>query len=225
MTKTKLQMNDKCKNSNSKKMFEIFNVRNWSLVEVWNLDFGVSRVKASIQGARPAPFFGLRKQNGAGYTLIEVLIVIVIMASLIVLTLTALPDLAVRRSLNNATQSSISLLEEARSRTLSSREISSAPGAGSTYGVYFNSAGSDKKLILFSGTRYTGFNAVKTVKLGGTISVTAPDFTAGTWIPNSFNVSFRRLTGEAQQSGDIVITETRSNEQQTISVLSSGLVQ
>ena len=84
MTKTKLQTNNKCKNQNNKKMFEIFNGRNWNLFEGWNLGFEISSVKwlaqhrffakhKSMAGFTQHRFFAKQK-NGAGFTLLEAVI-------------------------------------------------------------------------------------------------------------------------------------------------------
>jgi len=154
------------------------------------------------------------KEGRSGYTLLEVLIAIVIMSMLIVLAITAFPNLLTRRSLDRAAQETITLLGDARARTLASRELSEGSNEGNSYGVYLDNA--DGELEMFSGSSYDAANTIKTIKLGRTISI-ATDF--------GDEVSFRRLTGEANQTGTITITESRSGDVQTISVLSSGLVQ
>lgn len=153
-----------------------------------------------------------KKQKG--FSIIEMLIAISIMGILIALVVTGFPDLLARRNLDQATQNSITMLEQARARTLSSRETAIGSNEGSSYGVFFDNI--NQEIILFSGSGYASENVIKTINVGRNIAITT-DF--------GDVASFHRLTGEARATGIITITEARSGAQQTISILSSGLVQ
>lgn len=156
----------------------------------------------------------LSMQYKKGYTLIEVLVVVVILGILLALAVTSFPSLFDRRSLEGLEQQTISLLEEARARTLSSHEASAGSGEGSAYGVYFDTT--NNELELFSGTSYETANAVKVVAFGENFLFSI-DF--------GDQVSFERLTGRARQTGTITITEQSSGNTEEITIDSSGRIQ
>lgn len=130
-----------------------------------------------------------------GVTLIELVVVFGAIAILATITFSALAPLRDATTLNSVAEQGISLLNEARSKTLSSL-------AGSQYGVHFETT----KMVLFRGTAYNSFdpeNSVVTIPVAVTISSVALN-------GGGVDVLFKRLTGSTDTHGSITFRLTNN---------------
>jgi len=127
-----------------------------------------------------------------GFSLIEILVVLGILAILGLISVSFFVFLQKESRLSNVSEEIISVLKVAQSKTLSSQE-------DSQYGVYFNTAVSPHQYILFKGSSYpsrdTAFDEIHLV----------PDITEFFQINTGGNneIVFDRLTGSTENSGNI----------------------
>ncbi|MBI3633948.1 MAG: type II secretion system protein [Candidatus Vogelbacteria bacterium] len=146
-----------------------------------------------------------------GFTLVEIIIVVGILLTLATITITALSKFSQFTALSKDTEKIVSLLNRARSDTISSKN-------DVRYGVHFEST----KAVLFAGDSYvsnTMTNEVVTVLPTATIrSVTLNG--------GGSNVLFDRLTGATSESGNIIISLLGSGaNSRQITISSNGVAQ
>ncbi|MDO8590467.1 MAG: prepilin-type N-terminal cleavage/methylation domain-containing protein, partial [bacterium] len=145
-----------------------------------------------------------------GFTLIEILIVLVIAGIITLIVTGAFSKATGREALDKETALTLSLLNQARSQTLS------AKGA-LTYGVHFETT----KAVLFIGPTYSS---------GASSNVTEPmnplvEISDITLAGGGSDVVFNRLTGETGQIGTVTLSLVASSTQsKTITVFATGLV-
>lgn len=150
-----------------------------------------------------------------GYTLMEILVVIVIMSMLVVIAMASLPNLLERRNVDNATESIIGLLEDARGRTLGSREVSEG-GVSSEYGVRFNLDTNPATIELFSGG-YSTETVIKEIALPSRVEVYDQSGELS-------DVVFKRLTGESNFAGVLEVRSEDGDIIRFVEIFSTGLV-
>lgn len=134
-----------------------------------------------------------------GYTLIEVLIVIIIAVVLITISMAALPKLTTQRELDRAVEVAISALEKAKNDTLNST-------GDTNYSIYIDTSSGHVKLIKAVGGAYDPSAATNVIyDLGSRVTLnTAPATPPNPHtIPSATTITFRRLTGESSVSGAI----------------------
>ena len=143
-----------------------------------------------------------------GATLIEIIIVVLMVG--ILSTVVALNFGAFRgtQSLTNSVDESIALLNEARSRTL-------AGDGGTVYGVHFETS----RAVLFAGGFTDGASGNKIVSFGSEVQMTAHTLAGG-----GSDVLFKRISGDTDQSGTIVLGRTTGGATTTIVVTGAGSV-
>lgn len=147
-----------------------------------------------------------------GFTALEILLVVSIVAIIAALTIFSFADLNKTQVLERSSSSVISILEEARSRTLSAE-------GDSNYGVQFRAL--ENELILFKGSDFSSGEVVKTTPLHSSVGISDIDLEDG-----SDYVVFNRLTGETDQHGSITLSVTNDPDSfQEIFIFSTGLVQ
>ena len=145
-----------------------------------------------------------------GFTLIEILIVISIFAALAVIGITSLSSFRDTVELNALTEDSASLLIDARSRTLSSKEQSQ-------YGVHFES----DKMILFQGASFSSSDPLnEETAIPSSVEIVDILLTGG-----GVDIIFERLTGETMQNGTITVRlKSDISRTRTITIISTGVV-
>ncbi|MEK7574893.1 MAG: type II secretion system protein [Patescibacteria group bacterium] len=153
----------------------------------------------------------MKKNRTRGFTLIEMLVVLSIGAILLFMVSGAFSKATYREALDKQTAIIISLLEQARSQTLSTKDDQS-------YGVHFEAT----KAVIFSGTTYSASAPSNVVELVNPLVRISTITLAG----GVSDILFQRLTGETSQSGTITLSLAASSTQtKTITVFATGLTQ
>lgn len=150
--------------------------------------------------------------SNKGFSLIELLVIIVILILISLVVMPSLIDFQREQALKNTTENIVSLLNKAKSDTLSSLN-------STTYGVHFES----KKMVYFEGDSYSS---------GNSNNQEIP-FESGVEIPSGginlsnggSDVVFPRLTGEVNGYGTITIELTAlSTRQKVITINKIGSI-
>ncbi len=142
-----------------------------------------------------------------GFTLVEILMVIVVLGIIASLLLSVFYALADWRALEREAAEIKAYLEEARIYTQASRHASS-------HGVYFG----DEEMELFRGESWAEKEeSIRAHRLSGSISIIMDD------LGGESEIVFFRLFGEPSVFGDIVVAGPR--RELVITLLSSGLVE
>ncbi len=150
-----------------------------------------------------------RSNASTGFTLIEILIVIGIFLIISSIVFFSFSNLNKVQALDKSAMSVASVLEEARSLTLSSKD-------SSQYGVFFD----DDEVVLFKGEDYDPNEIVKTVSLNPLVEIS--EIFGG----DADEVVFERLTGKASEEGLVVVSlKSDSEVQKIIKVYLTGLVE
>ena len=149
--------------------------------------------------------FSLQK----GFTLIEILIVITVLAMISTLIFASFSKFNSAQILNGTTQTVLSILDEARALTLASKNNLS-------YSVHFETS----KVVLFKGTTYSASDTDNDVTiLNNRVTVSDISLNGG-----GSDVLFDKLTGKTSQSGTITITLTSdANRFKTIKIGTAGV--
>ncbi len=133
----------------------------------------------------------------------EIIVIIGIIAIISVITVPKLADFQQQQALNNTSEDIVSLLNEARNSTISSKN-------SNTYGVHFQT----DKAILFAGTSYSSSPSNKQIDFDS--AVISP-ITGGINLSgNGSDVVFERITGETTQNGTIVLELVKHTDKQKI---------
>ena len=146
-----------------------------------------------------------------GFTILEILFVVAIMALVVTIITFSLSKLNASQALDKSATLVISILDEARSLTLSSKN-------DSQYGVYFE----DSQLTLFQGATYSSSDPANVVtslhSLVGLRNVTLSG--GGT------SVVFKRLTGNTDETGTVeVFLKASPASFYTITISVTGIVE
>ncbi len=146
----------------------------------------------------------------AGFTLVEVLAVVFIIAVVATIVLYSLPAQRSSQVLNNGEDEIIALVNEARSRTLSAE-------GNISYGVHFESG----RIVLFPGSVfYDGLAGNREVTFDSTVTLTSISLASGT--PD---IIFQKLTGETDEYGTMILKNTATTTgEKTITISRAGLV-
>lgn len=149
-----------------------------------------------------------------GFTLLEILIVLAIIAVVSAISFFAFSGLQKNRILDKEAGIVISVLEEARSLTLASKE-------SSRYGVFFSP--NENKIVLFRGNDFiSGVSTNKEYFLNNTVSISEINLIG----EDADQIVFKRLSGETDQYGTIVLSLTSDLEQTAIiSVYPTGIIE
>lgn len=144
-----------------------------------------------------------------GFTFVEILVVIAIAAVLFAIIASGFSGLRRGSDLSLAVDDSISFLQEARTKTLSSE-------SASVYGVHFETS----QFVSFAGDTYnpsSGTNKVRILPVSIEISVVSLQ-------GGGSDVVFRRLTGETSSYGTVTFRQTGNPSiTKTTQILSTGL--
>lgn len=144
-----------------------------------------------------------------GFTILEILIVVAILAILTSISLAAFVSYRKSQALKADTENVAGLLAQARSQTVSSKNASA-------YGVHFTSGSA----TLFTAPTYSAgaaSNVVYTLTPGNALTTTLPGGTSA--------LLFNRITGETNQSGTIEVKITSETASSTISIYKTGTIE
>lgn len=151
-----------------------------------------------------------KKETNSGMTLIEILVVVAIAVILTGIATLSFYNFHSGQSLPNTVDEVTSLLNEARSRTLSG-------DSGLQYGVHIQSTST----ILFSGAAYSSTSTTNKIILNDSMVVIASTTLQG----GGTDIIFNKLTGETNQYGTFIIKNSATAVgQKTITVSKTGLV-
>lgn len=154
------------------------------------------------------------RYSDAGFTLIEVLVIIGIMAILMILALPVYRSFQDESDLNNSTEEIINTLRIAQNKTLASE-------GASQYGVYFDTS-IPYQVIMFKGENYTTRDSSfdKINKLPDNIEIYEINLAGG-----ESEVVFNRINGETSQTGNLSLRLINNPpETKTIYIESSGQI-
>lgn len=145
----------------------------------------------------------------AGFTLIEVLVVVAILAILVAITVVALRNYGLKQNFELTVVDVRDGVSEARQKTLASIN-------DTMYGVHVSSTA----VVFFDGVEFVEGYA-------GNETITLPDnITATTSFTNDVTTAtFTRLTGTASATGTLTLTDTRSLRTATITIEQLGIVE
>lgn len=147
-----------------------------------------------------------------GISLIEIIIVISIIAILVAIVIPNFSQFKKQQSLQTTKEDIISLLNEARNSTISSKN-------STTYGIHFQS----DKAILFAGTTFAESPNNKEIDFGSYVEI--PTSGGINLNGGGSDVVFNRITGDTLNNGTIVIQLVNdATRQKVISINSIGVV-
>src|SRR3990167_9483205 len=146
------------------------------------------------------------KKNKKGFTVIELLIVVTIMALLIAVVLPGFSSFRKSQILSNSSEEILSSLSRARSETLAS--VSS-----SEYGVHFDS----DQVVIFKGTIYTTPNSSNEI-----IKIVSPATISNNLSGGGNDVYFSKLYGVPNKTGTILVSIPGYSTTKIITILASG---
>ncbi|MCA9363810.1 type II secretion system protein [Candidatus Kaiserbacteria bacterium] len=151
----------------------------------------------------------MRTRVTAGYTFVEILVVLAVIAILAAVTVTAFQNFYGASALKTNSQEVYMALTDARLNTLGS--------AGDTvYGVHLTDTG----FVLFVGDTYDALdpdNQTYEYTFGITAVGTLPTVNA--------DVVFSRLTGMPSVAGTIILRNRAQTETRTLTIYDSGLIE
>lgn len=148
------------------------------------------------------------KNFSKGFTLIEFLISIAVIGVIIAITVPSLISFRKNQAIQNSTNAVVSLLEEARAKTLASYN-------NTFYSVKFDS----DKATMFTGGTYSSASADNKVLLYEVPVVLQTVSLNG----SGSSVSFDRIKGTTSQYGTIIL-QIPSSSSRTITVSAGGIV-
>ncbi len=145
-----------------------------------------------------------------GVTIIEIIIAVAILAVITAFTLIALNTFRENQSLKNVVNETVSLINQARSKTLSSQDFSQ-------FGVHFESS----RAVLFKGTIFSEPNADNIVlTLPSSIEISSISLNGG-----GANLIFQKLTGKTGEFGAIVFrVKNDIAKTKTIDIKNTGII-
>lgn len=149
----------------------------------------------------------MKNIKNKGISLIEILIVVSIIATISAIVVINLSKFRNQQVLQNTTEDVVSLLNEARNSTISSKN-------SNTYGVHFQS----DKTTLFSGASFTSDPSNKQINLDSSVIIPV---TGGINLNSGGNdVIFTRISGDTTNNGTITIQLVNDITQQKVITIS-----
>jgi Tfp pilus assembly protein FimT len=152
-------------------------------------------------------------KKNKGISLMEMLVIISIIGIISAIVISNSSDFRKKQALKNTTEDVVSLLNEARNNTLSSKNLN-------TYGVHFDI----NKAILFSGTSFADAPSNKQIDFDSSVNI--PEDGGISLEGGGDDIVFHRMTGETSEYGTIIIQQTNNpSRQNVISISPIGLIE
>ena len=150
--------------------------------------------------------------NNKGISLIEILIIVSIIGIISTIVVPSLSRFHDQQALRNTTEDVISLLNEARNNTISSKN-------STTYGIHFQS----NKIILFSGSSFTISPSNKQIDFDSVIII--PSVGGINLNGGRSDIIFDRITGDTVGYGTIIIRiKNDVSKQNIINISKIGII-
>ena len=154
----------------------------------------------------------LETKRNRGVSLIEILIVVSIIVAIAAITVPGLAKFHNQQVLRNTTEDVISILNEARNDTISSKN-------SLTYGVHFET----NKITLFTGTSYSVNSSNKIINIDS--SAIIPSSGGINLNGGGSDIVFQRITGDTTDYGTIVIRQSGDvSQQKVVSINKIGII-
>jgi len=155
---------------------------------------------------RPAAY--IKKDANRGFSLLEILLVIALMAAIMALSAPFLASSFSKNELAAASDQLVDALAEARSAAMNGR-------SGGKYGVHFET----DRFVYFEGETYlvSDLNNAEHL-LSGLVSATAIDISGG-----GSDIHFRSASGSAIETGTVQLTDS-AGLIKTVTVNEAGLI-
>ena len=151
----------------------------------------------------------LAQPASAGFSAVEILVVVAIIALLATLLAFGLSDFAYRQSFNQ-------IVQEVQLDVVAQRQKSISARSDDTHGVYFSSS----TVVYFQGAAYSSTSPSNRIyQLPNHIRATS---SLGSGVEE---VVFARLTGASSASGTVSLIDDRSVATSTLIITSTGLIQ
>ena len=151
------------------------------------------------------------RTRGHGFSVIEVLVVVVIISILGVITYATFFDTNRLQALEKDRDTIVAMIERARSLTISS-------SLGRQYGVHL----ATDRVILFPGSSYDSLNSENKVEMFHTLVSLASTSLVG----GGSDVVFERLTGKTSKSGTLSIAlKADPSRSYIITIFPTGIVE
>lgn len=145
-----------------------------------------------------------------GFTLIEIIVAIAIVLIIAVFSFISLSAFRENQSLKNAVNETVSLINQARSQTLSSQEFSQ-------YGVHFETS----RAVLFKGAVFLEPSADNIIfNLPSLVEISGISLNGG-----GADLIFQKLTGKTDEFGIIVLRAKNDiSKTKTIEIKNTGII-
>jgi len=149
-------------------------------------------------------------KNKKGFTIFELVVVIAVAGLIFAITLFSFSNLRDKESLDKTALQISSIIDQARSKTLASKN-------DSVYGVHIDTT----EIVLFKGLSYSQSSVDNVVfSLNPNVEVISVDLS-----DSGSDIVFERLTGKAMQSGTTTLSLKKDTSQETFVVVqATGLV-
>ena len=150
--------------------------------------------------------------NNKGISLIEILIVVSIVSIISAIVVPSLSRFHDQQALRNTTEDVISLLNEARNNTISSKN-------STTYGIHFQA----DKVILFTGSSFTISPSNKQINFDSVIII--PSVGGINLNGGRSDIIFDRITGDTAEYGTIIIRiKNDVSKQNIVNISKIGII-
>lgn len=150
----------------------------------------------------------MNNSTAKGYTIIELLVVLAVVAIIVGFTVAGFSNYARYQEYNQSVSTVRAVLQDARLKARSSE-------GGQAHGVKILSG----SLVVFPGTTYSAGNSANVTTTFSNVTLT-PTFVGGVT-----EINFANLTGLSSATGTIQIVGTRSAATSTIEITASGGIQ
>ncbi len=153
----------------------------------------------------------MKKKINRGISLLEIIIAIGIIAIIMAIVIPNFSQFNKQQALQVTKEDIISLLNEARNSTISSKN-------STNYGVHFQS----DRAILFAGSTFVDMPGNKQINFDSAVTIPS---TGGINLGGGDNVIFQRITGDTLNNGTIVLQlVSDATRQKVISISSLGVI-
>lgn len=143
---------------------------------------------------------GLKRESGAGFTMVEILVVVTIFALLSAILISNFPILQRNANVDTGREEIIGVLKLAQSKAMTSE-------GDSLYGVYFDTVSTPQKYILFKGASY----ATRDISFDQTFFLPKRVVFSSLQIsPAGSQVVFNKMSGTSQHSAYVSVLSTNS---------------